>query len=195
MNRGEPKPKACNYTRIAEHDDPEGVLPLVRELVRAHHHHLIEARIGAAWRRGLKRDKDNLLVLGKCVNASDLHKEFNDLDFVIVLNGEAWKTLDAKQRRALVDHELCHASVRKDKHGETVLDERGDPVYRVRKHDIEQRHGLYKSDLRAFVETAMGKEPDAGPSLLDGIEGEPEQPAPPPVEPDAGKASRKRGGR
>src|SRR6185503_11644455 len=62
-----------------------------------------------------------------------------------------------EQRRALLDHELCHGARQHDAKGEPVYDERGRPVYRLRKHDIEEftaivsRHGCYKADLENFA--------------------------------------------
>lgn len=171
MARRSAKPKAVSYERIDPGDDPEGVHPLIRELAAAHHDHLSEARIGAAWRYRIKRDKDGLLVLGKCRKASDLDREFADLDFVVILNAEAWRHLTAAQRRALVDHELTHADVARDAAGEAKRDDRGRPVWRVRKHDLEEfrsvveRHGSYKADIEEFVRAAMS----AGrPSLFNG---------------------------
>jgi hypothetical protein len=61
------------------------------------------------------------------------------------------------QRTALLDHELCHAAVKLDKHGETTVDARGRVIYRTRKHDLEEfssiveRHGLWTSDLERFA--------------------------------------------
>lgn len=171
----EPKPKAINYTRIDLDDDPEKIHPAITKLVKANHPHILRARIGAAWRRKLKRDKDGLLVLGKCVKASDLNKQFSDLDFVIVLNQEAWASLSDAQRTALLDHELCHANVAKDKNGAVKEDEDGRPVFRVRKHDLEEfreivsRHGCYKADIEEFVRTAMDSKKPPGPTLLDGV--------------------------
>lgn len=63
-----------------------------------------------------------------------------------------------EQRRALLDHELCHAEVKlDDRTSEPVHDERGRKVYRMRKHDIEEfsavveRNGIYKRDLEHFA--------------------------------------------
>lgn len=133
--------------------------------MRAHHPHLEEAHIAVAWRKRLKPDADGLLVLGKCVKASDLQRELVDYDFVILLNREVWDdpefTTDKKE--ALVDHELCHAAVATDKDGARRRDTRGRTVWRTRKHDIEEfhaiirRHGCYKHDLERFAEAMMQK--------------------------------------
>ena len=50
-----------------------------------------------------------------------------------------------------------HAARKYDDKGEPVIDERGRPVYRMRKHDIEEfadvvaRYGCYKADLESFA--------------------------------------------
>jgi hypothetical protein len=130
-------------------------------LIQQHHEDLRDAKVAVAWMLDVKADKDGHLVLGKCKKASDLDREFRDFDIVVLLNAEAWKQLDDKQRAALVDHELCHATEQCDKNGEPVLDERDRKVYRMRKHDIEEftcivkRYGTYKSDLEEFVRQAI----------------------------------------
>lgn len=65
---------------------------------------------------------------------------------------------------ALLDHELCHAAPSLDDETLDVkYDERGRPVWRVRKHNIEEftevveRHGLWKKDLERFAEAIAKK--------------------------------------
>lgn len=104
------------------------------------------------------------MILGKCIKASDLQRELVAYDFVILLNKEVWESPEftEEKKRALVDHELCHAAPAEDKDtGEQKTDEKGRPVWRIRKHDIEEfrciveRHGRYKSDLEAFAEALL----------------------------------------
>lgn len=125
---------------------------------------LQEAKIALAWRKAFKADKDGRLILGKCVKASDLQKEFADYDFVILLNQEVWQDADFTEdkKKALLDHELCHAvPAIDDKTGEQREDARGRLVWRIKKHDIEEfrsvvaHHGCYKADLEAFAEVLM----------------------------------------
>ncbi len=47
----------------------------VMESVMTYHQELEPARIAIAWRIGLSEDKDGHLILGKCMKASDLHRE------------------------------------------------------------------------------------------------------------------------
>lgn len=162
-----PKPKACNFELIPAKDkdhipEPHRILAEVRAKF---HKDLEHARIALAWRKALKPDKDGHLVLGKCVKASDLQKEFAAYDFVILLNREVWMELGftVEKKKALVDHELCHAAQVVDKYGMQKFDERGRAIWRTRKHEIEEfreiveRHGCYKRDLELFAEAMLKK--------------------------------------
>jgi hypothetical protein len=162
-------PKKVNIHLIPTEGEYGGIYVLMRELITAHHEHLLDARIALAWRHGLKPNKDGQLVLGKAHKASDLSRELAAYDFVIMLNFDAWIQMEAPMRRALVDHELCHCQVAMD--GDKVqMDTKGRKVYRIRKHDIEEfreivaRHGTYKKDLEDFVKAATKRN---RPSLLD----------------------------
>lgn len=174
------KPKRINYELVPEAQvEPYRLLEQVR---RKWHAELVDARIALAWRVRLKADKDGHLLLGRCVKVSDLHREFAEYDFIVVLNREVWDDPEfgKDKKMALLDHELCHAAVVLDKHGDKKVDERGRGVYRMRKHDVEEfravveRHGCYKRDLEAFAKALLKK---ADAPLLAGIpEPAPEQP-------------------
>ena len=153
--------KAVNFEEIVDRNsEPYRIL----NEMRRYHHDIDNARIALAWRINLKVDKDGHLILGKCVKVSDLQKEFADYDFIILLNREVWEDgeFTEEKKRALIDHELCHAAVSEDDDGPRQ-DDRGRPVFRCRKHDIEefhaivQRHGTYKRDLEIFAEALLKK--------------------------------------
>ena len=122
------------------------------------HEHLKAARIAMAWNLSWKPDADKRLVLGKCKKASDLDRQLHRFDFVILLNKEVWeKSLESfgnKLKRALIDHELCHAQVALDGDGNVKKDEDGRICYRIRGHDLEEfreiveRHGVWNWDNR-----------------------------------------------
>lgn len=69
--------------------------------------------------------------------------------FVVEIAHDVWSTLDERQRRALVDHELCHLWVDETDDGELVLGTAG--------HDVEEfrgviaRHGLWNRSTEAFA--------------------------------------------
>lgn len=157
------KPKKVAY-RFIPPDVGAGpaLYALLRDLVDAHHPELADAKIALAWNRSWQPDVDGRVTLGQCKKVGDLEREVADLagyDFIIILRQVFWddEMVTDQQRRALLDHELCHAAVKLDEHGDPVIDERGRTVYRLRKHDVEEftaiseRYGCWKSDLEAFA--------------------------------------------
>jgi len=134
---------------------------LMEEIKLAHHSHLADARITLAWRLGWRADANGILCLGKCRKRGDLDRELDSFDFVIMLNQEAWQGLNIKEKRALIDHELCHAQIVIDSDGNPKLDDRDRLVCRIRKHDCEEfkivveRHGVWTSDLAALAQAII----------------------------------------
>lgn len=144
---------------------------IMEALIREHHHHLENVNIAIAWRFGWRANSDGQMIMGRAKKCTDLDRELADYDFVILLNHEVWSKggLDEKQRRALIDHELCHCEVTLDSNGELKHDEEGRLVCRIRRHDIEEfqdvvaRHGSYTKDLAEFARKSIN---DAGRPLL-----------------------------
>lgn len=134
---------------------------LLVELLEAHHTDVAGARFALAWHLGWKRDVDGRVTLGMCHKVSNLDRELHAsaFDFVIILRREYWTDplVTELQRRALLDHELCHAAVKVDDHGDPLRDECGRVVYRIRRHDLEEfgeiagRYGCWKRDLETFA--------------------------------------------
>lgn len=174
MTKG-PKPKKINFELIEESpkSEPYRILRLVR---KNFHRDTLDAKIALAWRKSLKADVDGHLVLGRCVKASDLQRELIDWDFVILLNKEVWQHLEfgTDKKEALIDHELMHAARAEDSEGEPKVDEKDRPVWRVRKHDIEEfgdiveRHGCYKRDLERFAESLLKSKQEKLPLTMAG---------------------------
>jgi hypothetical protein len=134
-----------------------------RDLVKAHHSHLANARIALLWRRGWKPDKDGHLRFGQAKKASDCDRALKDYDFAILLNEAVWLELTADQRKALMDHQLCHCEVQRSAVGEIVENDEGKTVYRTRKHDVEEfteignRHGSWTPNMKALIEQISDK--------------------------------------
>jgi hypothetical protein len=160
-----PKPK---YKLIAD-DTNEGqqIRTLVRDAIATvpEHRDLRNARIVPAWMIGQKADKDGRVKLGAMKKASELDRQLHGHDAILLLNQEHWRVLSEAQRRALVDHELCHLAPSLNSNTlEQNYDAHGLPLYRIRKHDIEEfrgvvdRHGLWKNDLVNFVQAAVERE-------------------------------------
>jgi len=173
MAQRAPKPKKVSYELIAR-DSVVGhpMYCLLDELVDAFHVELQHARIALAWCTSWQADVDGRVTLGKCKKASDLDRELSQFDFIILLRQVFWQheQVTAQQRRALLDHELHHASPKLDpKTGDQVYDERERPVWRTRKHDLEEftdiveRYGCWTHEIEAFYSALRraGQEPFA----------------------------------
>ena len=74
------------------------------------------------------------------------------IDYLIVIGQDAWDTLSANQREALMYHELMHCA---------GWDDEAD-AWTLRGHDIEvfakeiERYGAWRADLRTFFDTLRG---------------------------------------
>lgn len=127
---------------------PESVLKLADELIALYHEPLLSANIGFVFRATADRSGEKL-VLGKAAKVSPRDKVYNNLDFIIWLAQDWWMgILTDHQRRALLDHELCHCKF--DEESET---------FKIRPHDIEEfqeiieRYGLWDESLRSAGRT------------------------------------------
>jgi Putative phage metallopeptidase len=159
------KPKTVPY-RLIEPDTKDGLRlhTWLRELLATHHQDVQGARFALAWHVNWKPDDDGHLTLGQCRKSSDLDREIQNAsryDFVILLNQNFYEDplVSDTQRRAVLDHELCHAGVKLGDDGAPVIDERGRIQYRIRKHDLEEfstiaeRYGCWKRDIEAFAKS------------------------------------------
>jgi hypothetical protein len=149
--------KAVRVELLPEKDNAYSMMSKIR---KKYHQEIKHAKIALVYKIGLKPDKDGHLELGQCHKTSDLQKEFAEWDFVIFLNKESWnhERFSDKKKKALLDHELCHAGIVYTKDGHRKRDERKRFVYRVKHHDLEEfndiveRHGIWKHDLELFAE-------------------------------------------
>lgn len=82
-------------------------------------------------------------------------------DVTLVIDSPRWEKLNEQTRRALVDHELYHPVVKKDKFGAFKFDDLHRPKVGMRKHDVEvgwfveiaKRHGDFS--IERIQATAM----------------------------------------
>lgn len=126
------------------------------------HTDLIEARVKVdyVFAMGERDDQDQVIApalkhngcraLGIAKKISLKERALGRGDAEISLDKDWWDEASAAQQRALLDHELHHVAVKKNKEGTAFLsDDLGRPVIRLRKHDyqfgwftiIAQRHG------------------------------------------------------
>lgn len=130
------------------------VIEMAESLINQFHPALQRARIGLMFRdvapvSGGKR------TLGKAQKVPDQWQPFlrEPLDFIIWLAHDQWIGMSPQQRRALLDHELCHLH----------LDEMDRAV--IIPHDIEEfvciveRHGAWLEDLRRMQRVMQDQPP------------------------------------
>lgn len=112
---------------------------LAGDLIAQFHEHLIGVRIEYVFRSKAKKGSGKV-VLGSARKITGLSAW---------LASPEWSELNERQRAALVDHELSHCFAERDDDGSFKLS--------MVPHDLEEfgaivrRHGLWKSDVRAFV--------------------------------------------
>ena len=141
--------------RVVEWERQPLIEKLVTELVEKYHAHLVRARI---------------IVLGK-PKASKTHGKVNvakakratpaiqallrdasgvDVHYLIEVGMDAWDGQSARQKRAILDHELHHFTG-------VEVDDKGREKWGLCGHDVQEftavvrRHGAYHADLEVFV--------------------------------------------
>lgn len=115
---------------------------LAKDLIAKYHTHLQQADIAYLFTdKSLKQLGKPLL--GKAAKASPILRHFSGHDFIILFPEELWSSLNPEQRKALVDHELCHCGADPESGGVRVVG-----------HDVEEfyaiieRHGFWQQDLQ-----------------------------------------------
>ena len=126
---------------------PIEVIHMAQELIDKYHHDLQSINIGFVFRdrNGTNRGR---ATLAACQKVPAQLKPYLDYDFIIWISEQAWTVFSDKQRRALVDHELCHA--RTDEDEQPVLIGHDIEEFRV----IIERYGYWKEDLLWLGELA-----------------------------------------
>lgn len=74
-------------------------------------------------------------------------------DVILEIDEDRWKQFSEAQQAALVDHELCHLQVAKDKDGQIIRDDQDRPRLRTRPHDAEI--GWFDEVVRRHSEAAL----------------------------------------
>lgn len=122
---------------------PQSVIDLAEELIAEFHEPLQGANIGFIFRETWETSGGKR-VLGKASKVSPSDKVFSNLDFKIWIAGDYWLGEATElQRRALLDHELCHCTFDEDTE-----------TWKLRSHDIEEfqeiinRYGFWSDNLR-----------------------------------------------
>lgn len=82
-------------------------------------------------------------------------------DAVIEVDGKTWERLTEPERVALIDHELTHLEIARDKDGVIKSDDQGRPKLKMRLHDFQiggfgeivRRHGSSALELQNLKAT------------------------------------------
>jgi hypothetical protein len=81
-------------------------------------------------------------------------------DFIMTLDLTWWRDASPQARVALVDHELTHAMIATNQHGEERFDETGRPIWAIQSHDLEEfnrivaKYGAWSDDIQQFLRAA-----------------------------------------
>jgi len=179
--RMEPCPEVRDWAR-------EMFLDFQSTFYNSDHEHLEQASLGFLWTNRKFLDKGRH-VLGEASMGQPTGKPWSQMqrtmlysewfgeipDFVITLDAVFLAEAGPDQICAVIEHELYHCGLMKDKYGETVFDPiTGLPRFCIRGHDIEEftgvvgRYGPWNKGLKLMRE-ALNQKPLYGPVELDGI--------------------------
>jgi hypothetical protein len=191
-----PEKKAGKFFSLA----PTDAHKLCQRLIQTYHSDLDSAAVKVdlvlAFRdpegEAPAMEKDGHRIMGKAsiLNLKDRVKGMGDCE--IILDGDAWDGLPEKQKAALMDHELEHFEVKRDKEGSFLYDDMNRPMLKIRNHDrqfgwfdtVAQRHrsdSLEVAELqRLFTEAGQiylpfvkGNDADLSERIDKALEGKP----------------------
>jgi hypothetical protein len=74
-------------------------------------------------------------------------------DAIITIDAATWHGLSDAEREALIDHELHHLEVQRDKEGAVKSDDQGRPKLRMRLHDVQA--GWFLDVVRRHKESSL----------------------------------------
>ena len=147
---------------MTKYDPAPSVKAVADELIPKYHQHLLDFSVKMEYRFIDKiPKKGGMEVWGSCRKISSLSASLaqdnpdGDPFFVIVISAPIWDVLPDDKRKALVDHELCHA-------GAEYNDDDENPAVKLflKPHDMEEfacivrRHGMWRDGLKDFIDTA-----------------------------------------
>ena len=121
----------------------------------------VKPRVVLYWHLKPRINLDAQCRLGDCQKVPDLYRILLETDFIIGLCLDSWSRLKPAHRRALLHHELLHIAPLLDREsGAQKSDELGNPLWRIRKHSMEEFHdvvreyGAWKNDIQSFLQAA-----------------------------------------
>lgn len=148
---------STTYEKSADYDE---VHDLIGEIVEKHHGelHKAEVTVGVTYAFNEKGPAVKLhgVACAAVIKINSLKARAEGApDATITIDGKLWRSggnhapLPDARRRALIDHEINHLMVSRDKEGQIKADDLGRPKLRMRPHDFEvgwfkviaRRHG------------------------------------------------------
>jgi hypothetical protein len=123
---------------------------LMNELVRAYHPVLAEAKI-IIYCSDKNKIKSNAIIMAEASRASSKMKASVNADFTITIYVGPWSDLTPIQKKACMDHELCHCGFQYEPVKEVVGRSRtGTPRMKV----VKDEHGRtqYTNDVKRDVD-------------------------------------------
>ena len=154
----------------AKYFEAPEVEEIAEDLISKYHQHLLDYSVRIRYvfvdKTPTSGDKE---VWGTCRKVSGLNaflegqNDDGESFFVITISKEVWDILPMDKKKALVDHELCHAwaDVKKPKKEEEDPEAEYSVRLGVKPHDLEEfscivrRHGLWRENIEDFVESAL----------------------------------------
>ncbi len=146
-----------------EDGKPEPLYGMLNRLISKDFPELAENRLLLAWKTSWKPDRDGKIVLGKAHKATEIERELHPDPYcgVILLHSIIVPEMTREQQEALLHHETNHFGITQDEEGEINRDDRGRPILRLRKHDVEdfestvRKYGLYHKGLQEFARAIL----------------------------------------
>lgn len=74
-------------------------------------------------------------------------------DCEIQIDADFWKQASPEEREALLDHELMHFSLKRDKYGTALMDDYRRPLLKMRQHDYD--HGFFTEIARRHGDNSL----------------------------------------
>lgn len=120
---------------------PREVLHIAEELIAEFHPYLRDCNIGFVFRDEASTSGGKIVLAKTSKVPQNIRPLLQDeIDILVVIAEDQWALLSGEQRKALIDHELCHVTI-------------GETGWKTQAHDIEEfkaiieRYGLWNRDL------------------------------------------------
>lgn len=128
---------------------PQEIIDIINNIIDEYHPELVEAQATVDAMMAYN-DKGDFPVKASgypalaTIKISSLKNRVKGMaDAEITIDAEAFKSMNELQQKALIDHELYHLIVARDKEDNIKIDDAGRPKLKIRKHDYQM--GWFKT--------------------------------------------------